>query len=287
MKRYLKKLIAFVLSTLLIPASLVLAETPQEKGWQIAKKVDNLPSIERMTSEAIFKIYDAQDKLVFTKKSRAASFMENYSDPENKLSRSISYFFAPADDKGNAALMIEKPGDEDDNQWIYLKGLRKPKRVIGSDKSSSFMGSDFSNGDVAARDINDSTYTWLASESINFKGKKIQTEKILVEFKDQKMREDYGTSKMISWIHPKTGLIFKGEVYDLNGQLSKKMRLLSFTTKKNRDGKRVFMVTGMEMKSVLKGTKTVMNTKNIRVEKQTKKVSPSMFNVSYLTRKWW
>ncbi|MBU2513315.1 outer membrane lipoprotein-sorting protein [bacterium] len=287
MRNRIKKLGVLFGVLLILPLSVLIAETPQEKGWQIMKAVDEMPTVEKMTSEAIFSIYDSQEKLIFTKKSRAATLKIDYKDPEKRLSRSISYFFSPADDKGNGALNIEHAGEEDDDQWIYLKGLRKPKRVIGSDKSSSFMGSDFSNGDVAARDIEDSVYTWLGSEDIVFKGKKIPVEKIEAEFKDQKKKEDYGYSKNVIWIHAKTGLVFKGEMYDLNNQLSKTMNLLSFTVQKNRDGESVFLTTGIEMKNVLKGTKTIMESKNIRVEDQTGNVDPSIFNISYLTRKWW
>ncbi len=283
-----RKMIGMLLGALfIIPLGAGMAETPQEKGWQIKKAIDELPVVEKMTNEVAFEIYDAQGKLLFTKKSRAAIFTENYNDAEKRLDRNISYFFAPADDKGNSALMIENPGDEEDDQWVYLKGLRKPKRIIGSDKSSSFMGSDFSNGDVATVDIDDSQYTWLGTESIDFKGKQLQVEKIASEFKSNKKKEDYGYSKKIEWVHPKSGLPFKAEYYDLNGQLSKTMELHSFVVLKNRDGKNVFWPTGNEMKSVLKGTKTIMNITNIKVENETGKVDPSMFNISYLTRKWW
>lgn len=286
MKKRLQKIGLILLSLALLPLSYAFAESPEEKGYRIMKGIDELPAIEKMNSDAIFKIYDSQGKLVFTKKSRSASLTSDYSNPDKRLTKSISYFFAPADDKGNGALMIENAVGDDD-QWIYLKGLRKPKRVIGSDKSSSFMGSDFSNGDVSARDLDDSDYLWLATESITFKGKKIKVEKIQSVFKDKKMREDYGYSKAIAWVHPKTGLVFKGEMYNLNGQLQKTMKMNSFTIKKNRDGKKVFLVTGMEMKNVLKGTKTIMETQNIKVEQQTKKITPAVFTTSYLTRKWW
>lgn len=286
MKKQLQKIGLILLSFALLPSIVAFAESPGEKGYRIMKGIDELPVIEKMNSDAIFRIHDAQGKLVFTKKSRSASFTSDYRNPEKRLTKSISYFYAPADDKGNGALMIENTVGDDD-QWIYLKGLRKPKRVIGSDKSSSFMGSDFSNGDVSARDIDDSNYLWLGTETITFKGKKIRAEKIQSEFKDKKMKEDYGYSKTIAWVHPKTGLVFKGEMYNLNGQLQKIMKMISFTIKKNRDGKKVFLVTGIEMKNVVKGTKTVMETQNIKVEKQTKKISPAVFTTSYLTRKWW
>ncbi len=262
------------------------AETPEEKGLRIATSIDNLPVLEKSIAETTLHIYDAQGKKLFSKKSRTASFTKSFRNPEKRLTRSISYFFSPADDKGNGALMIEIEG-EDDDQWLYLKGLRKPKRVLGSDKSSSFMGSDFSNGDVTARDIADYHYKWLGTEKVKFRKKTLTVEKLQSIFKDEQKKEDYGTSKAVAWIHVKSGLVFKTDSYNLAGQLLKKGRLLSFKVRKNRDGKKVFITTGMEMKNVLKGTRTVMQMKNIKTGKKAAKIKPGIFKVDYLTRRWW
>ncbi len=270
----------------LVIASTVNAETPEQKGRKIMEQVDSLPVMERMISETVLYIYDTQGKKIFSKKSRNANFTTDFRDKDKRLRRSLSYFYAPADDKGNGALMIEIDGDDDD-QWIYLKGLRKPKRIIGSDKSSSFMGSDFSNGDMSARDIDDSNYTWLATEKVTFKNKKLTVEKIQSIFKDDKMKDDYGYSKNIVWMHVNSGLPLKMEMYNLSGQLYKTAHLKSFSVKKNRDGKKVFIPTGMEMKNVIKGTKTVMEMKKIKTGKAAAKIKPDIFKTDYLTRKWW
>lgn len=262
------------------------AESSAEKGKRIMEQVDQLPRLEKMIAETELDIYNSQGKKLFTKKSRQASFVSDFRNADERLSKSISYFYAPADDKGNGALMIEK-NESDDDQWIYLKGLRKPKRIIGSDKSSSFMGSDFSNGDVSARDIDDSNYTWLATETIKFKNKKLKVEKIQGVFKDEQMRDDYGYGKSIVWMHVKSGLPFKMELFDLNSQLTKTATLHSFSVKKNKDGKRVFIPTSLEMKNVMKGTKTVMRMKNIKTGKSATKINPTIFKTDYLTRKWW
>jgi len=279
------RIILFSLCTLLATGN-SFAETPAEKGYRIMEAVDSLPVVERFLSENIFKIYDAQGKLVFTKKARSANFVETYTDPKKRLSRSISYFYSPSDDKGNAALMFEIAG-KDDDQWLYLKGLRKPKRVIGSDKSSSFMGSDFSNGDVSSNDLEESNYEWLGTDTVQFKGKTLKVDKIKTVFKSVKKREDYGYSKTILWMHKKSGLPFKAEMYDLQDQLYKIMLLKSFKVVKNRDGKKVFMVTGMEMKNILKGTRTEMSLLKLRTESKANKVSPAIFSLQYMTRKWW
>ncbi|MBU2513948.1 outer membrane lipoprotein-sorting protein [bacterium] len=264
----------------------VQAETAQEKGRLLMEQIDVLPKLEKMISETVLDIYDSQGNKLFSKKSRSANYIQDFRDNDKKLSRSISYFYAPADDKGNGALMIENK-DEDDDQWIYLKGLRKPKRIIGSDKSSSFMGSDFSNGDVSARDIDDSNYTWLATEKIEFKGKNLTVEKIEGSFKDEQMKNDYGYSKSIVWMHIQSGLPFKMELYNLNGQLYKQAQLLGFAIKKNRDGEKVFIPTALEMKNVIKGTKTIMEVKQIKTGDDAAQIDPSIFKTDYLTRKWW
>jgi len=287
MKKLFKQLIVTMLGLFVGFMSVAYAETAEDKGWRIMNVIDKMPVFQKSQSETSFKIYDAQGSLLFTKKARSASFATDYQNPDKRLSNSIMYFYAPADDKGNGALMIEKPGDAEDDQWMYLKGLRKPKRVIGSDKSSSYMGSDFSNGDISRADFDEYTYKWLATEKVKFKKKTLKVEKIELAFKEKSKREDYGYSKMVSWVHAKSGLIIKGEIYNLDGQLYKKMNLVSFTVKKNKDGKKVFMATGMKMSNLLKGTKTIMGMKKIKVEKQVKKIKPSIFSLEYLTRRWW
>ncbi|MCP4754967.1 MAG: outer membrane lipoprotein-sorting protein [Proteobacteria bacterium] len=280
------QLLVTALSVVLLSFSTVQAETPQEKGRRIMERIDRLPVMEKVLNQISLYIYDSQGKIVFTKKTRGAQYYSDYRDESKRLIRSLASFYAPADDKGNGSLSVEVANGDDD-QWIYLKGLRKPKRIIGSDKSSSFMGSDMSNGDMAPKNIDDSNYTWLGSETVNFKGKKIPVEKVRSVFKKKQMKKDYGLSQSVIWIHLKSGLVFKAEQYDLNEQLFKTTRLRSFKVVKNRDRKSVFMMTGSEVTNVMKGTKTVMKMSKIRTGKKAASVRPGIFKTEYLTRRWW
>ena len=282
-----KAILSFLSLSCLLAAAPLQAQTAEEKGFKIMEKMDRLPVHEKVLSDMVMNIYDSQGKKLFSKKSRMASYQSDYKDPAKRLSRTIAYFYSPADDKGNGSLITEQDGDKDDDQWLYLKGLRKPKRIVGSDKSSSFMGSDFSNGDISPRDLEDFNFTWLATEKVAFKKKKLTVQKIQAVFKEEQKKKDYGYSKTNLWVHPKTGLVFKMEMYNLNDQLMKRARLLSFKVLKNRDNKKIFISTSLEMKNIIKGTKTIMKTKNLRVEKKAKSVKSGMFKVAYLTRRWW
>lgn len=277
---------AILLLACLASVGSVMAETSSEKGLRIMTQIDNLPIIEKQLQQITLHIYDQQGKRVFTKKVRSAQYNTDFRDADRRLVRSVSYFYAPADDKGNGSLVVEV-ADDDDDQWIYLKGLRKPKRVIGSDKSSSFMGSDMSNGDMAPKNIDDSHFLWLGSETVRFRKKQIPVEKIRVEFKRDQMKKDYGLHHSIIWIHATSGLVFKSEQYNLDQQMFKTTQLNSFRKLKNRDQKTVFQVTGSEVKSVLKGTKTVMKMSNIRTGKKAASVHAGIFKTGYLTRRWW
>lgn len=81
---------------------------------------------------------------------------------------SIMFFLAPADVKDTGFLTYDfDDADKDDDQWLYLPALKKTKRIASSDKSSSFMGTDFTYADMTERNIKNYTYTILKEEKVN------------------------------------------------------------------------------------------------------------------------
>ncbi|MBU1418553.1 MAG: outer membrane lipoprotein-sorting protein [Proteobacteria bacterium] len=73
----------------------------------------------------------------------------------------LMFFHSPADVKGTGFMTYDYEADgKDDDQWLYLPALRKTKRIASSDKSGSFMGSDFSYSDLTKKRLNDYTYTF-------------------------------------------------------------------------------------------------------------------------------
>jgi outer membrane lipoprotein-sorting protein len=55
---------------------------------------------------------------------------------------------------------------KDDAQWLYLPALKKVKRIPSSDKSSSFMGSDFSYFDMTDRNLEDFDFKLLKETKV-------------------------------------------------------------------------------------------------------------------------
>ena len=79
----------------------------------------------------------------------------------------IMFFKSPADVKNTAFLTYDyDDASKDDDQWLYLPALKKVKRIPSSDKSSSFMGSDFSYFDMTDRDLEDFDFKLLKETKV-------------------------------------------------------------------------------------------------------------------------
>jgi hypothetical protein len=66
----------------------------------------------------------------------------------------IMFFQSPADVKDTGFLTYDYDEyEKDDDQWLYLPALKKTKRIASSDKSGSFMGSDFNYSDMTDKNL--------------------------------------------------------------------------------------------------------------------------------------
>lgn len=132
---------------------------------------------------------------------------------DSKLNVRFQY---PADIKGTVFLEIERI-DGDDDLWIYLPALKKVRRIISNNKKDSFMGSDFSYGEMLPPRIDLYNHTLLRSESLE------NQDCYVVESTpaSDKVRDDSGYSKKISWLRKDSALEARVEYYDLQGGLLK------------------------------------------------------------------
>jgi outer membrane lipoprotein-sorting protein len=68
-------------------------------------------------------------------------------------------FDSPADIKGTSTLTIQHEGAEDD-LWVYLPALKKVRRLLSSNRRDSYVGTEFSFGDIAGLRIEDWTHSF-------------------------------------------------------------------------------------------------------------------------------
>lgn len=85
---------------------------------------------------------------------------------EGDDSRALVRVIAPAEQAGQSYLFRENTNGEDD-VFVFLPALDDaPRRISGSQKNGSFMGTHFTYADLESRDIRDAAYERLPDENI-------------------------------------------------------------------------------------------------------------------------
>ena len=77
--------------------------------------------------------------------------------------KSLFVFDEPRDVRGTA-LLVHAHRDRADDQWLYLPALKRVKRISSSNRSGSFMGSEFAYEDLSPPEVEKFTYRYLRDE---------------------------------------------------------------------------------------------------------------------------
>ncbi len=152
------------------------------------------------------------------------------------------YFFQPADVK-DMTFMVYKYPAKDDDRWLFVPAINMVRRIAAQDKSSSFVGSDFTYEDVSGRDVEDDTHEIMKEEKLG------ANDCFVIKSTPKKADVDY--SYKLSWIDKGNFLPLKDEYYDKKGELYR-----VFTADEIKDVKGFPTVTKRIMKNLLSGHRT-------------------------------
>src|SRR4030043_12705 len=129
-------------------------------------------------------------------------------------------------------------------------------------------------------------FTKPADDMAPFKGKEIECYMVECLPKSPQVKYDLGYGKKIMYFEKKTLLEMKTEYYDENMVKWKEQNILSFITKNNVRGQKVYYTPGSEMRNVQTGTKSRISFSDFLFEEDAK-IDHDIFTLEYLTRKWW
>ncbi len=117
------------------------------KAREIMVRVDERDDGDDQTSDMQMVLIDKRGK-------QRIRELRTFGKDKGEDTYSMMFFVSPADveDTGFLTYDYDDP-DRDDDQWLYLPALKKTKRIASSDKSGSFMGSDFSYADMTDRPL--------------------------------------------------------------------------------------------------------------------------------------
>ncbi len=210
----LRKLLTTVALSSAIFATPVFAQTPEEKGLEIAKKVkqsnigwgDSVVSLKIVLRNAA-----GQES---TREVRTKNL-----EVENDGDKGLSIFDHPRDVKGTAFLSFSHPVGADD-QWLYLPALKRVKRIASRNKSGPYMGSEFAYEDLASFEVEKYTYKLIGEEACEG-----GTCYVLEQYPVDKYS---GYTRLVNWIDKDEFRSWKTDFYDRKNSLLKTLTVKTY-----------------------------------------------------------
>jgi hypothetical protein len=135
-----------------------------------------------------------------------------------KVEKRIYHFNAPADVKGTGILVFDNAESSDD-VWVFLPALRKTRKIVSSQQTNSFMGSEFSYGDLNVPALDDFKYRVEKEEAVD--GDACYVIEVLPAKPEIAKAEGY--SKKVYWVSKDKSVVLRGQFYDAGGKLIKEL----------------------------------------------------------------
>jgi len=249
---------------LIIGAILIATSLNAQNARDIMKSVQNRDDGNNIVTDMKMILIDKNG-------SKRVRDMKSISKEIGDVKKSMIFFTAPSDVKNTAFLTYDYSNEaKDDDQWLYLPALKKTKRIPSSDKSGSFMGSDFTYSDMTDPNLDDYTYKIL--KETKFKGNDIW----IIEStpKSQKTINETGYKKSQVYIRKDILMPVAGKHYLAKG---KKIKLFQVRELKKIEG--IWFATQTSMITKL-GKQTIHKTLLIQSDlKIDKSLKESNFSV--------
>jgi hypothetical protein len=190
-------------------------QSPQEKGYQIAKAASD--------QNDGYVDYSASGNMILKNKAGSAAVRDfDFKSMETADGdMSLLVFNWPGDIRDTGLLTHAHRASVDD-QWIFLPAERRTKRIAGSGRSGSFVGSEFAYGDMVEQNLDKFSYKWLSEEACCNVVERIPKS------------SDSGYSREIVWFDKSNNTIAKIDYYNLGGTFLKTMTAAGYQQYKGR-----------------------------------------------------
>ena len=205
-----------VTAALMLSTSVAIAQSAQEKGFAIAQKSDLTDRGFGQSSVDVTMTLTNQAGARTTRKLQIDTFEKSGSGNGD---RSMIQFFSPGDVDGTALLSHAKVTAAD-NQWLYLPGLSRVKRISSANKSGPFVGSEFSFEDLTISELGKFIFTYLETKNVD--GMQMDIVECIPAYKRS------GYSRVLCHFDTKTNQARKFVFFDRGGQKLKTLTLSNY-----------------------------------------------------------
>lgn len=238
-----------LISTIFIFNNVKATEESEKKGLEIATMVrdanDNFLGESSVLKMELIDAYG--EKTVRELESKVLEVPEDGD-------KSLSIFLRPLDVKGTKMLTWSHK-IKDDDQWLYLPSLRRVKRISARNKSSSFMGSEFSYEDMGSQEIEKYKYQFIEES-------KLGKEKIWIIDRTSNIQSGY--SKQRLFISKAFKNSVQVEYFDRKGKLLKVASFEGFKEYQVID-KKIWRANKIHMKNVQTNKQSILTWNNRKI----------------------
>lgn len=202
-------IVILMILVLVAPTSVLSQEMT---ATEVMVEVDNFDDGETSSSEMTMILIDRRG-------NQRVRQMKGFRKDYGKDTKSMNFFLSPADVRNVAFLSYDWDDEnKEDDSWLYLPAIGKPKRISAGNQKDSFMGSDFTYADMNDLEIKEWDYKFLKqSEMVDGKDCWV-IEGVPKEAKRKKVIDETGYLKVVSWIRKDNFFVVKGKMYVKKGK---------------------------------------------------------------------
>lgn len=238
------------------------AEQIMEKNFVVTKVADSV-------SDATFTLVNKNGQERVRK-----TFGTTKLQPNSLDNMRMVRFLSPPDVAGTVTLLIEH-SDKDDDIWVYLPALKKVRRLVASNKKDSFVGTDFSYGDVIGYKVSEWEHRLLPEETVE--GQPCYV--IESTPKNEAIKTNSGYAKRKSWIRKDNFMTVQGEFWDTAGRPLKRFRASEMKEVDPAHGK--WQAMHLETTNTQTGHKTVIRFENFKADQG---IKDDFFTTRYMEK---
>lgn len=254
----IKKISIFLLLSLFIISQFSLAQ--ELDGEQVLKNLEASRQSESHQMKMEMVLYSSSGDM----RSRT---LNNYRQ-EGEVDRSLMQFTEPADIKGTSFLLLDDQKNNQEDMYLYLPALGAVRKISGSQKNGSFVGSDLTYNDIGIFSG--------ANFSDNYQAEIIAEEEEIIELRLEIIDPDIDYSYGRMWVRKDLWLGQKIEYYDQQEELIKVINLSDFD---EIDGNR--LARRIEVENLQKGSRTILKMLEVDFDPE---LDPNIFTTRYLQR---
>jgi outer membrane lipoprotein-sorting protein len=213
-QKRLRELIPRIGLFILILVGTAMAQTPEQRGLEIAIEADRIDSgFGDLSADLVMTLRNKHGQE--TSRIMRTRVLEQTDDGD----KSLIIFDSPGDVKGTAFLSFTHREGSDD-QWLYLPALKRVKRIASSNKSGPFMGSEFAYEDIASQEVEKYDYKFIRIDTLDGRSH------FVIERDPEDPKSGY--TRQIVWLDDEYYRVRKIEYYDRGDKLLKTLNVSDY-----------------------------------------------------------